>query len=159
MRPKQYFHTHPPSTPDDTPRPPPTFVSPITPMTLFAAAAPLTLPITDPVLIVAVAGAIFLLAPLLVERLRVPGLIGLIVAGAVVGPNGLNLLARDETIVLLGTVGLLYLMFMAGVRRSTCTASALPQPQPGLRRPDLSASRRSPAPRWGCWAFPGPRRS
>jgi Kef-type K+ transport system membrane component KefB/nucleotide-binding universal stress UspA family protein len=73
-----------------------------------------SLPITDPVLIVAVAAAIFLITPILSERLRVPGLVGVIVAGALVGPNGLNLLQRDQTIVLLGTVGLLYLMFMAG---------------------------------------------
>jgi Kef-type K+ transport system membrane component KefB/nucleotide-binding universal stress UspA family protein len=73
------------------------------------------LPITDPVLLVAVAMAIFLIAPLIMERLRMPGLIGIIVAGAVTGPNGLNLLARDQTIVLLGTVGLLYLIFMAGI--------------------------------------------
>jgi Kef-type K+ transport system membrane component KefB/mannitol/fructose-specific phosphotransferase system IIA component (Ntr-type) len=75
----------------------------------------LSLPITDPVLIVALAMALFLLAPLLFERLRVPGIIGLIVAGAVVGPHGLGLLARDPTIVLLGTVGLLYLVFLAGL--------------------------------------------
>jgi Kef-type K+ transport system membrane component KefB/mannitol/fructose-specific phosphotransferase system IIA component (Ntr-type) len=73
------------------------------------------LPITDPVLIVAIAMAIFLAAPLLFERMRVPGIIGLIVAGAVVGPNGLGVLARDPTIVLLGTVGLLYLVFLAGL--------------------------------------------
>ena len=83
-------------------------------MGLIAFNAPLTLPITDPVLIVAIAGAIFLLMPLLMQRIRVPGLIGIIIAGAVIGPNALNLLARDQTIVLLGTVGLLYLMFMAG---------------------------------------------
>jgi Kef-type K+ transport system membrane component KefB/mannitol/fructose-specific phosphotransferase system IIA component (Ntr-type) len=75
----------------------------------------LSLPITDPVLIVALAMGLFLLAPLLFERLRVPGIIGLIVAGAVVGPYGLGLLARDPTIVLLGTVGLLYLVFLAGL--------------------------------------------
>jgi Kef-type K+ transport system membrane component KefB/mannitol/fructose-specific phosphotransferase system IIA component (Ntr-type) len=73
------------------------------------------LPITDPVLIFALAMVIFLLAPLLFERLRVPGLVGLIFAGALVGPNGLELLARGNTIVLLGTVGLLYLMFMVGL--------------------------------------------
>jgi Kef-type K+ transport system membrane component KefB/nucleotide-binding universal stress UspA family protein len=77
--------------------------------------ASMQLPITDPVLIVAVAMAMFLVAPLVMERLRLPGLIGVIVSGAVVGPNGLNLLARDQTIVLLGTVGLLYLIFMAGI--------------------------------------------
>jgi Kef-type K+ transport system membrane component KefB/mannitol/fructose-specific phosphotransferase system IIA component (Ntr-type) len=73
------------------------------------------LPITDPVLIFALAMVIFVGAPLLFERLRVPGIIGLIVAGAVVGPNALNLLERGSTIVLLGTVGLLYLMFMVGL--------------------------------------------
>jgi Kef-type K+ transport system membrane component KefB/mannitol/fructose-specific phosphotransferase system IIA component (Ntr-type)/nucleotide-binding universal stress UspA family protein len=71
--------------------------------------------VTGPTQIVAVAMLLFLLAPLLMQRLRVPGIVGLIVAGAVVGPHALNLLARDQTIVLLGTVGLLYLMFMAGV--------------------------------------------
>ncbi|CAN5614408.1 cation:proton antiporter [soil metagenome] len=80
----------------------------------FAALRPIALPLTDPVLIVAVAAAIFLVMPIILERIRVPGLIGIIVAGAIVGPNGLNLLQRDATIILLGTVGLLYLMFMAG---------------------------------------------
>jgi Kef-type K+ transport system membrane component KefB/mannitol/fructose-specific phosphotransferase system IIA component (Ntr-type)/nucleotide-binding universal stress UspA family protein len=83
-------------------------------MTL-ASPSPLSLPFTDPVLIVALAMTIFLVVPLLFERMRVPGIIGLIVVGAAVGPNGLGLLARDETIVLLGTVGLLYLMFMVGL--------------------------------------------
>jgi Kef-type K+ transport system membrane component KefB/nucleotide-binding universal stress UspA family protein len=74
----------------------------------------ITLPITDPVLIVAIAMAIFLTAPVLMRQLRLPGLIGIILAGVIIGPNALNLLARDQTIVLLGTVGLLYLMFLAG---------------------------------------------
>ena len=81
---------------------------------LLASASP-TLPFTDPVLIVALAMTIFLVVPLLFERLRVPGIIGLIVVGAAVGPNGFGLLARDPTIVLLGTVGLLYLMLMVGL--------------------------------------------
>lgn len=73
------------------------------------------LPIADPVVVFAVTMACFVVAPLLIERFRIPGMIGLIVAGAVVGPNGLGLLERDETVVLLGTVGLLYLMFVAGI--------------------------------------------
>ncbi|MDQ3555502.1 MAG: cation:proton antiporter, partial [Gemmatimonadota bacterium] len=72
-------------------------------------------PFQDPVLIVALAMMIFLVVPLVFERLRVPGIIGLIVAGAAVGPNAAGLLARDATIVLLGTVGLLYLVFLAGL--------------------------------------------
>ena len=75
----------------------------------------LTLPFQEPVLIFAVVMAIVLVAPLVFERLRVPGLVGLIIAGVVVGPNALGLLERDETIELLGTVGLLYLMFIAGL--------------------------------------------
>jgi Kef-type K+ transport system membrane component KefB len=74
-----------------------------------------TLPVSDPVLIVALATIIFLVAPQIAERFRLPGLIGLIVAGAIVGPHGLGILARDSTIVLLGTVGLLYLVFLAGL--------------------------------------------
>jgi Kef-type K+ transport system membrane component KefB/mannitol/fructose-specific phosphotransferase system IIA component (Ntr-type)/nucleotide-binding universal stress UspA family protein len=74
-----------------------------------------TLPVTDPVLIVAAAMAIFLVAPLLMRRIRLPALVGLILAGALVGPQGLGILARDPTIVLLGTVGLLYLVFLAGL--------------------------------------------
>ncbi|HEV2149345.1 MAG TPA: cation:proton antiporter [Longimicrobiaceae bacterium] len=84
-------------------------------MTLPALAVLPTLPFTDPVLIVALAMGIFLVVPLLFERIRIPGIIGLIVVGAAVGPNGFGLLARDATIVLLGTVGLLYLMLMVGL--------------------------------------------
>jgi Kef-type K+ transport system membrane component KefB/mannitol/fructose-specific phosphotransferase system IIA component (Ntr-type)/nucleotide-binding universal stress UspA family protein len=76
---------------------------------------PLTFPVSDPVLIVAIATSIFLIAPRLAERAGVPGLIGLIVAGALFGPHGLGILERDATIVLLGTVGLLYLVFLAGL--------------------------------------------
>ncbi len=73
------------------------------------------LPIHDPVLIFAIVMLIILLAPLLFNRLKIPGIVGIILAGMVVGPSVLGLLERDETIILLGTVGLLYLMFMAGL--------------------------------------------
>lgn len=82
---------------------------------LAASAAEFRLPVEDPVMIFALAMILFVIAPLVFERLRAPGIIGLIVAGALVGPNALGWLARDDTIILLGTVGLLYLMFMAGV--------------------------------------------
>lgn len=75
-------------------------------------------PITDPVAIFLTILAIMLVAPLLVERLRLPGIIGLILAGVVVGPHGLGILERDSTIVLLGTVGLLFLMFLGGLETS-----------------------------------------
>jgi Kef-type K+ transport system membrane component KefB len=82
---------------------------------LMAVAEPFSLPVSDPVLIVAIAVGLFLVAPLVVQLTRMPGIIGVILAGAIVGPNALNILDRDPTIVLLGTVGLLYLMFMAGI--------------------------------------------
>jgi len=75
----------------------------------------LTLPFTDPVMIFALVMLIILLAPLIFNKLRIPGIVGLILAGTLVGPSVLGLLERDFTIELLGTVGLLYLMFMAGL--------------------------------------------
>ena len=73
------------------------------------------LPVVDPVLIMAITMGILLVGPLLFERLRVPGLVGLIALGAVAGPSMTGLLERDATFVLLGTFGLLYLMFVAGL--------------------------------------------
>ncbi|MDB9529408.1 cation:proton antiporter [Oscillatoria sp. CS-180] len=75
-------------------------------------------PIEDPVTVFLVIVGIMLIAPLLFERLKLPGIVGLILAGVVVGPHGLGLLERDETIVLLGTVGLLFLMFLGGLETS-----------------------------------------
>ncbi|WP_238393310.1 cation:proton antiporter [Myxacorys almedinensis] len=75
-------------------------------------------PITDPVAIFLVMMAVLLVAPLLFERIRLPGIVGLIIAGVIIGPYGLGILERDSTIVLLGTVGLLFLMFMAGLETS-----------------------------------------
>ncbi|MGB3293167.1 MAG: cation:proton antiporter [Phormidesmis sp.] len=75
-------------------------------------------PIEDPVTVFLVIVGIMLIAPLVFERLGLPGIVGLILAGVVVGPHGLGLLARDETIVLLGTVGLLFLMFLGGLETS-----------------------------------------
>lgn len=75
----------------------------------------LNLPLTNPVLIFSVILFIILLAPIILHRLRIPELIGLIIAGAVLGPNGLYIMARDSSIELFGTVGLLYIMFIAGL--------------------------------------------
>ena len=75
----------------------------------------LTLPLENPVLIFSLILFIILFAPILLNRLKIPHLIGLIIAGAIVGPNGLNLLLRDSSVILFGTVGLLYIMFLAGL--------------------------------------------
>ncbi|MEA5620556.1 cation:proton antiporter [Cronbergia sp. UHCC 0137] len=84
---------------------------------IFASAVVST-PIKEPVPVFLMILGIMLIAPLLFEKIRLPGIVGLILAGVIVGPNGLGLLARDNTIVLLGTVGLLFLMFMAGLETS-----------------------------------------
>ena len=81
----------------------------------LATGPSLTPPFDDPILIFAIAMCTFLLAPLLFERYRLPGIIGVIVVGAAIGPNGIGLLDRTETFVLLGEVGLVYLMFVAGL--------------------------------------------
>lgn len=72
-------------------------------------------PITDPVLIFSLVLFIIFLAPVILDRLKIPSIIGLILAGVAVGPNGFNILLRDQGIVLFGTVGLLYIMFLAGL--------------------------------------------
>ena len=74
-----------------------------------------TLPFTDPVLKFLVILVIILVAPIVLNRLRIPHLLGLIIAGAVIGPNGFNLMERDSGIILSGTAGLLYIMFLAGL--------------------------------------------
>ena len=56
-----------------------------------------------------------LAAPLLLNKLRIPHLLGLIIAGAIIGPHGFNLVLRDSSIILSGTAGLLYIMFLAGL--------------------------------------------
>lgn len=75
----------------------------------------LALPLTNPVLIFALILFIILFVPILLNKISVPHLIGLIIAGVIIGPFGLNLMARDSSIVLFGTVGLLYIMFLAGL--------------------------------------------
>ena len=72
-------------------------------------------PISDPVLVFAIVAALILLAPIVMGRWRLPGMIGLLAAGALLGPNALGVLARDQSFVLFGTVGLLYIMFTAAL--------------------------------------------
>ena len=73
------------------------------------------LPFTNPVLIFFIVLTIILFAPLLLNRLRIPHIIGLIIAGIIIGPYGFGLLERDSSFQLFGNVGLLYLMFLAGL--------------------------------------------
>ena len=74
-----------------------------------------SLPLKNPVIIFSLVLFIILFAPILLKKIKVPHIIGLILAGVAVGPYALNLLKRDSSIVLFGTVGLLYIMFLAGL--------------------------------------------
>lgn len=84
-------------------------------MDFITQALDISLPVTDPVLIFAIVMLIILIAPMVFDKIKLPGIVGLILSGTIVGPSVLGLLERDDTIILLGTVGLLYLMFMAGL--------------------------------------------
>ncbi len=72
-------------------------------------------PFQSSVLVFALILFIILLAPLLFRRIKVPGIIGLIIAGVIIGPHGLNLIAKNSAIDLFSTIGLLYIMFLAGL--------------------------------------------
>ena len=74
-----------------------------------------TFPLQNSVLIFAVVLFIILFAPIVFAKLRIPYIVGLIVAGIIVGPNGLNIIMRDGSIEMFSTVGLLYIMFLAGL--------------------------------------------
>ncbi|MFB6070395.1 MAG: cation:proton antiporter [Halanaeroarchaeum sp.] len=97
---------------------------------------PGSLPVGDPVLIVAISVLIFLVVPLVLERFAIPGTIGIILVGAAIGPNGVGILQRDATIVLLGTVGINYLMFVAGLEIDVTAIQS--NPWPSLRFGGLS---------------------
>ncbi|MBW3577967.1 MAG: cation:proton antiporter [Actinobacteria bacterium] len=75
----------------------------------------LQLPLTHPAFVFIVVFGVMLVAPIAAERLGVPGLIGLIVAGTFVGPHTTGLLEREGVIEVLGDAGLLYLMFLVGL--------------------------------------------
>lgn len=82
---------------------------------MFLSIQHISLPLEDPLLKFLIELIIILCIPLLLNKIKVPHLLGLIIAGAVIGPNGFNVLARDSSIVVTGTTGLLYIMFLAGL--------------------------------------------
>lgn len=75
----------------------------------------LKLPITDPTWIFLLVLLIILFAPILLNKLRIPHIIGMILAGLIIGEHGFNILVRDSSFELFGKVGLYYIMFLAGL--------------------------------------------
>ncbi len=72
-------------------------------------------PLQNPVLIFSLILFIILLSPILLRKLNIPSIIGLIIAGVVIGPHGFGILEKSSAIDLFSTIGLLYIMFIAGL--------------------------------------------
>ncbi len=75
----------------------------------------ITFPLQQPVAIFLVVLLVILLGPLVFRPLKIPSIVGMIIAGIVIGPYGLNLLERDTSFKIFGEVGILYIMFLAAV--------------------------------------------
>ena len=73
------------------------------------------LPITNPTWIFFLVLCVILFAPMIFSKLRIPHLIGMILAGVLIGEHGFNLLARDASFELFGKVGIYFIMFLAGL--------------------------------------------
>ena len=86
----------------------PTFVAKMTLLLSY-------LPITDPTFIFFVVLIIILFAPIVMSKLRIPHIIGMVLAGIAIGKYGFNILVRDNSFELFGRVGLYYIMFLAGL--------------------------------------------
>ncbi len=72
-------------------------------------------PLQNPILVFSIILFIILFAPLLLKRINIPSIIGLIISGMIIGPNALNFIEQNEAINLFSTIGLLYIMFIAGL--------------------------------------------
>jgi len=73
------------------------------------------LPLTNPVLVFSLVLFIILLAPIVFKRINIPGTVGLILSGVIIGPHSLNLLEKSSAVDLFSTIGLLYILFLAGL--------------------------------------------
>ena len=72
-------------------------------------------PITDPTLIFLVVLLVILAAPIVMGKLRIPHIIGMVLAGVTLGKYGFDILERDKSFEILGKVGLYYIMFLASL--------------------------------------------
>ena len=81
-------------------------------MSKWLAVAPL---IQDPTMIFFVVLLIILFAPIIMSKLRIPHIIGMVLAGVLVGQYGFNILERGSSFEIFGQVGLYYIMFLAGL--------------------------------------------
>ena len=82
---------------------------------MFLAFLPLSEPVSSPMLIFSIVLFIILGGPLILGKLKIPYIAGFILSGLILGSGGLNILARDSSFEIFGNVGLLYIMFLAGL--------------------------------------------
>lgn len=73
------------------------------------------LPATNPVLVFSIILFIILVSPILLKKVRIPAVVGFILAGIAISPHGLNVLKKNSAVELFSTIGLLYIMFIAGI--------------------------------------------
>lgn len=73
------------------------------------------LPLSNPVLVFSLLLFIVLLSPILLRQIKIPSIVGLIMAGVIIGPFGFNILEDNSAVELISTIGLLYIMFIAGL--------------------------------------------
>src|SRR5215216_5639065 len=71
--------------------------------------------LNEPVAFFLLIMSIILITPLLSERVKLPGIIGIIIGGILIGPHGFHLIEAGDRIEFLSTIGLVYLMFSAGL--------------------------------------------
>lgn len=103
-----------------------------------------SLPIHDPILQFTLLTTLALLVQLTVKRLHLPGIIGLILGGMAIGPGALGALPREPVAELLGQVGLVYIMFLAGVEVDLeVLKSALTPLSSVMNRPSLAFASRT----------------
>ncbi|WP_392533231.1 cation:proton antiporter [Nostoc sp. C117] len=70
----------------------------------------------EPIISFAILLVVILVIPIIFERLRLPGLVGLVFTGLVLGPSGWNIFQSDSPMInLLSDIGLIYLLFVAGL--------------------------------------------
>jgi len=91
----------------------------------------LELPFSNPVLVFSLILLIILLAPIIMGKFKIPGIVGFIMAGIAVGPHGLNLLTKNSAVELFSTIGLLYIMFIAR-KRADKSPEMLPEIDQGF---------------------------
>ncbi len=72
-------------------------------------------PFSSYVLVFSVILFVILLAPLIFRLVKIPGIIGLIISGLIIGPHGLGWIEKNAAVDLFSTIGLLYIMFIAGL--------------------------------------------